>query len=129
VNLMSGDVNFIRVDPRNPLTMYVQGKGSLYKSTDGGQTFVDTQIASCWAFAIDPQDSATLYCGGNGVFRSTDAGASWSEVGSGLAGSVSSLTIDPRDPTELYAGTSGGLFVIDVGPSTSSLTGTRKLRR
>ena len=126
VNLMSGDINFIRVDPRNPGTIYVQ-RGRLYKSTDGGRTFVETQTA-CGALVIDPQNSATLYCSGNDVVRSTDAGASWSAVGSGLAGSVGSLTIDPRDPTELYAGTSGGLFVINVGPSTSSQTGTRKLR-
>ncbi len=127
VNLMSGDINFIRVDPRNPGTIYVQ-RGPLYKSTDGGRTFVETQTANCGAFVIDPQNSATLYCSANDVLRSTDAGASWSAVGSGLAGSVRSLTIDPRDPTELYAGTSGGLFVIDVGPSTSSQTGTRRLR-
>src|SRR5579864_1409967 len=129
VNLMTGDANFIRVDPRNPLTIYVQGYGSLSKSTDGGQTFVDTQIASCWVFAIDPQDSDTLYCGGDGVVRSADGGASWTALGSGLAGSVRSLAMDPGDPTALYAGTSSGLFVINLGPSTSSQTGTPKLRR
>src|SRR6476469_2421909 len=79
-----------------------------------------TQTTNCGALVIDPQNSATLYCSANDVLRSTDAGASWSAVGSGLAGSIRSLTIDPRDPTELYAGTSGGLFVIDVGPSTSA---------
>ena len=126
VNLMSGDINFIRVDPRNPGTIYAQG-GRLYKSTDGGQTFVETGTASCGVLVIDLQNSATLYCSsGNDVVRSTDAGATWNVVGSGLAGYVSSLTIDPRDPTELYAGTSSGLFVINVGPSTSLQTGTRK---
>ena len=78
---------------------------------------------------IDPQDSDTLYCGGDGVVRSTDAGKSWTAGGSGLAGSVRSLTIDPRDPAALYAGTSGGLFVINIGRSTVSQTGTQKLSR
>ena len=85
--------------------------------------------ASCGVLVIDPQDSDTLYCGGDGVVRSTDAGANWTAMGWGLAGSVRSLTIDPRDPTALYAGTSGGLFVIDIERSTSSQTGTQKLSR
>jgi photosystem II stability/assembly factor-like uncharacterized protein len=128
VNLISGDINLIRIDPQNPGTIYVVQWAALNKSTDGGQTFVDAHAGSCGVLVIDPQDSDTLYCGGEGVVRSTDGGASWTAVGSGLAGSVRSLAIDPRDPTALYAGTSGGLFVINVGRSTSQ-TGTQKLRR
>jgi hypothetical protein len=43
------------------------------------------------------------------VFQSTDGGASWKAVNSGLTAlAVSSLTLDPQDPNTLYAGTRGG---------------------
>jgi photosystem II stability/assembly factor-like uncharacterized protein len=126
VYLVSSNINFITIDPRNPGTIYVNGFNfSLLKSTDGGQTWVNTQYGTCGSndivdpagslLVIAPQNSDTLYCAGSdNVFRSTDAGASWNLVGSGLVGSVYSLTIDPQNPTRLYAGTTAGLFVLTL---------------
>ena len=60
--------------------------------------------------AVDPQTSTTLY-GGNdqGVFKSTDGGASWNAVNTGLTNlQVLALAIDPQAPSTLYAGTNGG---------------------
>lgn len=55
--------------------------------------------------AIDPQTPTTLYAGtGGGVFKSTDSGAHWSAVNSGLRDrSVAVLVIDAETPTTLYA--------------------------
>src|SRR5262249_34058955 len=39
--------------------------------------------------------------GGGGVFRSADAGMSWTDTG--LAGCVSAIVIDPKTPSTLYA--------------------------
>ena len=48
---------------------------------------------------------------GGGVFRSTDAGGSWSAVNGGLTDlTVFGLAIDPSDPRTLYAGTPAGVF-------------------
>jgi hypothetical protein len=61
------------------------------------------------ALAIDPITPRTIYAGtsGTGVFKSTDAGATWSAANTGLPSntSVSALAIDPTMPRTLYAGT------------------------
>jgi hypothetical protein len=69
---------------------------------------------------IDPQDARKVYARtNNGVFRTTNAGASWDLAGSALpdlAGSafpeVVSLALDSSDSNTLYAGTVGGVYVI-----------------
>src|SRR5207249_7197462 len=63
------------------------------------------------ALAIDPVTPATLYAGtdSNGVFKSTNGGASWSAVNTGLtAKTVSILAVDPQTPATLYAATQSG---------------------
>ena len=64
------------------------------------------------ALAIDPTNTNILYCGGvaGGIWKSTDAGASWHNLEDFMANmSVSTIAIDPNDPNTLYAGT--GEFV------------------
>src|SRR5438874_1144866 len=63
------------------------------------------------ALAIDPVTPTTLYAGtdSNGVFKSTNGGASWSAVNTGLtAKTVSILAVDPQTPATLYAATQSG---------------------
>ncbi|MGH7265664.1 MAG: WD40/YVTN/BNR-like repeat-containing protein, partial [Candidatus Rokuibacteriota bacterium] len=63
------------------------------------------------ALAIDPATPATLYAGtpGGGVFKSLDAGATWSPFNPGLfVLFIQALAIDPVTPTTVYAGTLGG---------------------
>jgi len=57
--------------------------------------------------AIDPVTPTTLYVGLDldGVFKSTDAGGSWTAINNGLADlSTLALLVDPVTPTTLYAG-------------------------
>ena len=117
-NLTGGDDAFtLVIDPRNSQTIYYSN-GFWQQSTDGGQTWVNMKVpcnAYLGSFAIDPQNSGTLFCGDDSkVFRSTDSGASWAELGSGLLGRVNSLAFDPSDPTMLYAGTDNGLFTLSL---------------
>jgi hypothetical protein len=66
------------------------------------------------AMAIDPLTASTLYAAADGVvFKSTNAGATWSAFDAGLTNftggfSVSVLAIDPITTSRLYAGTQGG---------------------
>ena len=113
----------------------------MFKSTDSGANWT---AASAWlpsnpnwmsALVIDPQNPSTLYVGtsgmgsdgscdnpcsgfNDGVFKSTDAGATWTPLNSGLTTKhVFSLAIDPQHPNRLYAGTmSGGVFALSFGP-------------
>ena len=69
--------------------------------------------ATVRALAMDPTNPATLYAGtyGRGVFKSTNAAATWTGANSGLTeGQVQALAIDPTSPATVYAGTySGGV--------------------
>ncbi len=82
------------------------------------------------SLAIDPQSSSILYAGtDNGIFRSSDGGATWKGSNSGLpatfgAGlpflpSINAIAVDPGNPTTLYTGT-GGAFFGTVFRSTDS---------
>ena len=64
------------------------------------------------ALLIDPATPTILYAGtDNGVFKSTDGGATWGAVNAGLAnGFVRALALDHGNPTTLYAGTRDGVF-------------------
>src|SRR5262249_37790285 len=83
------------IDPQNPSTLYAGTSGESF-------------------------DSCTIPCSGfnDGVFRSTDAGATWTAINSGLTmPHVASLAIDPQNPSTLYAGTiHGRIFAITFAP-------------
>ena len=83
--------------------------GGVLKSTDRGATFVPvndglTSLAIAY-LAMDRRDPNHLVAGtgGNGSFRTTDGGASWSAT-SEVSGLVSVLAFDPNDSNVIYAG-------------------------
>jgi hypothetical protein len=101
----------------------------IFKSTDGGANWVHSSTglprlagpgSSHWnvlALAIDPTDPTVLYAGAyepvggsfsGRVFKSTDAGATWTDISVGIAGAdVRALLVDPNDSSTVYAGTGG----------------------
>ncbi|WP_440225297.1 hypothetical protein ACQQ2N_08585 [Dokdonella sp. MW10] len=112
----------------------------IIKSVDGGERWSDIdglpkpvsgsgQVLTTVAVIVDPFDTQTLYVAtswsgasgsaatlANGVFRSTDGGASWSLRSSGMPlapGSISShhsvyaLAMDPGNPSRLWAAVAG----------------------
>ena len=118
----------LAIDPVTPATLYAAtGLTGVFKSTDSGMSWSDINNGLHGSFgapnfyeigvvalAIDPATPSTLYAGEleefAGAFKSTDAGASWSEIEAGLPTSgspsaphVTALAIDPLTPTTLYA--------------------------
>ena len=75
-------------------------------------------VGSILAVAVDPSAPATVYAGGSGigVFKSTNAGASWGNFGLGSS-SILSLAVAATTPSTVYAGTNAG------GVFTNSTTG------
>jgi len=111
-------IDNIVVDPSNPAVVYVaawkvdEPGGGLWVSRDGGRTWSvceGLRGQSIRAFAQAPSDPRMLFAGTlEGVFRSADAGASWTLIsppGSQEIHEVESLAVDPADPDIVYAGT------------------------
>ncbi|MCP3960309.1 MAG: hypothetical protein GY719_20900 [bacterium] len=122
-------VTALAIDPQNPNTVYAGlpgglGLGGVYRSDDGGDSWTSLNNDPLFDFsdvqtlAIDPLTPTTLYAGGfgdqefgggEGLYRSTDGGATWTTLVDGLLPrAVSGLVIDPTTPSTLYAGTRGG---------------------
>ena len=126
------------IDPHAPMTLYagtgsyavvgsVGQPGTVLKSTDGGMSWqasaAGLPAASIVALAVDPQTPTTLYAatvetvtnggGRSGVFKSVDAGGSWTPANTGLPADrpgVFALAIDPQTPSTLYAGTATSTY-------------------
>jgi hypothetical protein len=95
--------------------------GGLFKSVDRGFTWSNTGLENVDVghLTADPLNSSTIYAAGDGMWKSTDAAATWATVNSGLtdtlvahgfAPSVLGVTIDPSMPTTVYATTQMGVF-------------------
>ena len=122
----SGAIAAIAIDPSTPSTIYagmVIGTGpyqGVWKSTDGGDNWVDLQTPEARSLAIDPVSPSTIYAGGPNLFafpriptirKSLDGGATWSDASSGIGdGDVFALGIDPSNHTTVYAGTDRGVY-------------------
>jgi photosystem II stability/assembly factor-like uncharacterized protein len=119
--LGAGLVASLAIDPQDPNIVYagMAYQGGVYKSTDGGQTWqsvntgIDLNNAWNWTgvVAVDANDPRRVYYTGayNGLWLSTDAGASWTLQGPPKQDCVhiTGLAIDPADPQHLYAASSG----------------------
>lgn len=87
--------------------------GGVWKTTNGGVTwspiFDAEPVASVGAIAIAPSDPNIIYVGsgepdlrsdlstGNGMYKSTDAGASWQHIGLDDSRQIARIVVDPKD--------------------------------
>ena len=106
--------------PGNHSTYYLgAASGGLWKSTDGGHTYVpifDKQgVAAIGSLAIAATDSNTVWAGtgepwlirpsdviGDGVYKSTDAGKTWQHMGLTETGRISRIVINPRNANNVF---------------------------
>ena len=114
-------------DPSGKVTLFVgSASGGVWKSTDGGTTFkpvFDEQpVQSIGAIAIDPSNPNNVWVGsgeawtrnsvsvGNGVYRSTDGGETWTYAGLPDSERVAKIIVDPRAADTAYACVPGKLW-------------------
>ena len=78
-----GNVTSLAIDPVTPTTLYAGTGSGVFKSTNGGASWVAASSGmistSVSKLAIDPMTPTTLYAGANGnfVYKSTNGGVSW----------------------------------------------------
>ena len=101
--------------PGQPNIYYVgAASGGIFKTTDGGThwdpIFDDQPVSSIGALAIAPSDPNIVWAGtgepwirshisvGQGIYKSTDAGKTWTLMGLEKTGRISRIVIDPRNP-------------------------------
>ena len=113
--------------PGEPNTYYVgAASGGVWKSTDAGvhwkPIFDDQPAQSIGAIAIAPSDPNVVWVGtgesfirsnvslGNGVYRSTDAGKTWTHAGLEKTGRISRVVIDPRNPDVVFVAALGTCY-------------------
>src|SRR5215831_6338004 len=125
--VMGGRVSDIAIDPRNPYVFYVAlGHGGIFKSNDAGITFdpiFDKQpVQSIGAIAIAPSDSDVIWVGsgeandrnssdwGDGVYRTTDGGEHWTNVGLKDSRTIARIVVDPKNPETAYVAAMGHLW-------------------
>lgn len=102
--------------------------GGVFKSIDGGNNFTpifdDALNLSIGDIELAPSDDNIIYVGtgeanagggslaydGVGVYRSDDAGISWTHIGLENAGSIGKVKVHPTNPNIVYVATMGNLF-------------------
>ncbi len=112
--------------PGKPLTYYFGGAGGgVWKTTDGGQKWANISDGffggSIGAVEVSEWDNNVIYVGGGevsvrgnvshgyGMFRSTDAGKTWKEIGLKDSRHIPRIQIHPRNPDLVYAAVLGHL--------------------
>ena len=125
--VMGGRVSDIAIDPRNPAIFYVGlAHGGLFKTGDNGVTFnpiFDKQpTLSIGAVAVAPSDSDVVWVGsgeandrnssewGDGVYRSTDGGEHWTNVGLKESRAIARIVVHPAKPEVAYVAAMGNLW-------------------
>ena len=125
---MSGRVSALAaVHEGNRLTIYVgAASGGVWKSENGGTTYkpvFDKQsVQSIGAIAIDPTNPKVIWVGtgeswmrnsvsiGDGIYKSTDGGDNWTNVGLKDSEHIAKILVDPAAPNTVYACVPGKLW-------------------
>lgn len=119
-----GRVNSIAIHPLDHNIIYLGfASGGIFKTIDAGKNwapiFDQQPFTSIGSLVVDPQSPTTIYAGtgdpnvtiypfiGNGVYKSTDAGASWEHLGLSEQRIISRLILHPHHSHILYAACMG----------------------
>ena len=109
---------------QQPNVFYIgANNGGVFKTDDFGRVwtpiFDDQPSSSIGAIAVAPSDPNVIYVGsgeglqrpdlstGDGIYKSTDAGKTWSHLGLRDGQQIPQISVDPRDPNRLFVAVLG----------------------
>ncbi len=125
--MKSGRIADVVKDPQHPSTWYVAvASGNVWKTINNGTTwtpiFDHHGSYSIGCITIDPKHPQVLWLGtgennsqrsagyGDGVYKSLDAGKSWTHMGLKTSEHIGKILIDPRDSQVVYVASQGPLW-------------------
>jgi len=125
--LMGGRIADIAIHPTHPSTWYVAaGSGNLWKTTNSGITWqpvFDKQSSySIGTVAIDPNHPETVWVGtgenvsgrhvgwGDGIYKSTNGGKTWQQMGLTKSEHIGKILVDPRNSDVVLVAAEGPLW-------------------
>jgi photosystem II stability/assembly factor-like uncharacterized protein len=124
---MSGRIADIAIDPERPSTWYVAvGSGGVWKTENAGTTwkpvFDGESSYSTGCVTLDPRNPSVVWVGtgenvggrhvgyGDGVYRSSDGGATWQNLGLKASEHISKIVVHPKNPDVVYVAAQGPLW-------------------
>src|SRR5262245_31913188 len=110
--------------PGDPNVYYAgAASGGIWKTVDGGihwsPVFDDQPVQSVGALAVAASNASVVWAGtgepwirshisiGNGVYKSTDAGRTWTHMGLDSTGRIGRIVIDPSNPDVVFVAAQG----------------------
>ncbi len=125
--IMGGRVADLAVDESNPAIFYVgTATGGLWRTTSHGAhwepLFEDQPTSSIGDVTLAPSNSNLIWVGtgepqnrqsspwGNGVYKSTDAGRTWTHMGLAETHHIARIVIHPANPDVVYVAAVGHLW-------------------
>ena len=124
---MSGRIADIAIHPDDENVWYVAvGSGGVWKTHNAGVTwkpiFDDQPSYSTGCVTIDPNNTHTIYVGtgenvggrhvgyGDGIYKSTDGGKSWKNIGLKKSEHISKIIVHPSDANKIWVAVQGPLW-------------------
>src|SRR5262245_45443304 len=122
-----GRVDSVSGVPGRPHEFYMgTANGGVWKTIDGGRVwkpiFDGQSVASIGALAVAPSAPDTIYVGsgestlrdsmgyGNGMYKSVDAGKTWTHIGLDDTQHIGRVAVDPKNPNIVYVAAIGHLY-------------------
>src|SRR5881392_3765222 len=126
---MSGRISAIAGvhEPSGKITLFVgAASGGVWKTDDSGTRykplFDEQAVQSIGAIALDPKNSKNIWVGtgeswtrnsvsiGNGIYKSSDGGETWSHAGLPNSERVARIAVSPNNSDTVYAAVPGALW-------------------
>ena len=120
---VGGRITSVALHPTNSSIIYMgAASGGGWKSTDNGGTWTNifTQSFTIGSILLDPTNPEVVYVGtgegnpggvaiypGNGLWRSTDGGQDWTNLGLTATGQIGRIAIHPSSPTTIFVAALG----------------------
>ncbi len=124
---MSGRITDIAVNETNPYEFYAAAAdGGLWKTSDNGVTWKpvweNQTVHSIGAVTVDQRSPQTIWLGtgeatnrqssgwGDGVYKSTDGGSTWANMGLRATARIARIVVDPTNSDVVYVAAPGHLW-------------------